>query len=212
MPSTAAPLAIDIAVLLPSPVQDRVRRLNASFDASDGRGFRFDNQHLPHLTIGQHYVRPESLPAVRHHIGRLVSDMVPFEVLITGSLASRTAQLLKVERSAELYLFHTQVMNAMQPFEATGGRADSFQYDGWPPRPADITWVSTFRQISSYTSYSPHITLAIGTAPLTLEPFGFTICEIAILRLGRFCTCREKLATWTLGGRDGNTSNARLGR
>ena len=86
----------------------------------------------------------------------------------------------------------------MLRFETTGGLANSFHCYNWPARAADITWVSTFRQTASYTRYTPHITIAIGATPLTVEPFSFTSHEIAICRLGRFCTCREKLATWPL--------------
>jgi len=89
-------------------------------------------------------------------------------------------------------------MDTMAAFEVKTGSAQSFQSDGAPPRPADISWVTNFRDRSSYTRYLPHITIGIGTQPLTIAPFRFTARELAMCRLGRFCTCKEQLARWTL--------------
>ena len=86
----------------------------------------------------------------------------------------------------------------MAASELSMAEHDSFHIDSAPPRKADVSWVTSFRTRSSYAYYVPHITIGIGTRPLNTEPFRFTVHEIAICQLGRFCTCRTRLASWTL--------------
>ncbi|MBI4463425.1 MAG: hypothetical protein HY647_01865, partial [Acidobacteria bacterium] len=50
-------LAVDVALLLPEPIQERVRAINAALWAQEKDGFRFDATHLPHITLAQLFVR-----------------------------------------------------------------------------------------------------------------------------------------------------------
>ena len=51
---------------------------------------------------------------------------------------------------------------------------------------------------AAFTSYAPHITLGHAEQPPAVAPMSFTAGIVAACHLGRFCTCREILRTWTL--------------
>lgn len=191
------PIAIDVAILLSGAARTVVERLNAGFDHAPGAGFRFDASHHPHVTLSQHFVRRERLSEVRRLVGDVVGRLEPFEVRVTGARAGRTSQVLAVEASATLEQLHERLMDALGNEEAAGDAA-AFQADGEPARPADVAWVEGFRERSSYARYDPHVTVGIGPRPLSTAPFRFPVEEIALCRLGRFCTCRDRLASWTL--------------
>jgi len=89
-------------------------------------------------------------------------------------------------------------MAALEPYEISTGDADAFQGGEETPRPSDLAWVDSFRKHSSYRHYTPHITVGVGSTPVKVEPFTFTAGEIALCRLGRYCTCRDRLASWSL--------------
>lgn len=192
------PIAVALAILLPVEVQQTAQRLNERFGQSGNQGFRFDESHRPHITLGQHFVSKAKFPEIRTRIDELVSEHEPIEIHVTGAQDGRTAQILSIKRVAPLQRLHEAAMDAMAPYELSTSEPDSFQSDGVPPRSADILWVATFRNRSSYGRYAPHITIGIGTQPFTIEPFQFTAHEIAMYQLGRFCTCRNQLARWSL--------------
>ena len=191
------PIAVDVAILVSGAARTAVERLNAGFDHTPDAGFRFDATHHPHVTLSQHFVRRRRLSEVRRLVGDAVGRLEPFDLQVTGAGAGRTSQVLTVEASAPLRRLHEQLMDAMRDEEVAGDAA-AFQADGAPARPADVAWVEGFRERSSYARYDPHVTVGIGPQPLRAAPFRFPADEIALCRLGRFCTCRDRLASWTL--------------
>ena len=191
------PVAVDVAILLPAAARAVAERLNAGFEHAPDAGFRFDASHHPHVTLSQHFVRRERLAEVRALVGGVAARFDPFEVRVTGARAGRTSQVLTVEASAPLQALHEGLMDALRDEETAGGAA-AFQTDVAPARAADAAWVAGFRERSSYARYDPHVTIGIGDRSISTAPFGFPAEELALCRLGRFCTCRERLANWRL--------------
>ena len=169
------PIAVDVAILLSGDARTVVERLNAGFDHAPDAGFRFGPSCHPHVTLSQHFVQRERLSEVRRLVGDVVRRLDPFEARVAGARAGRTLR-----------------------DEEVAGDADAFHADGEPARPADVAWVEGFRERSSYAHYDPHVTVGIGARPLSAAPFRFPVEEIALCRLGRFCTCRDRLASWAL--------------
>lgn len=197
------PIAVDVAILLPAAARAVAERLNAGFGHAPDAGFRFDASHHPHVTLSQHFVRRERLTEVRRLVGGVASRFDPFEVRVTGSRAGRTSQVLTVETAAPLRALHEGLMDALRAEETAGG-TEAFRTDGASARAADAAWVAGFRERSSYARYDPHVTIGIGDRPLSTAPFGFPAEEIALCRLGRFCTCRDRIASWKLRAAPGS--------
>ena len=191
------PIAVDVAILLPAAARAIAERLNAGFEDAPDTGFRFDGSHHPHVTLSQHFVARGRLAEVRRRVGDVLARFDPFEAHVTGARAGRTSQVLTVEASTPLQQLHEQLMDALRRHEVAGG-VDAFQSDAAPARPADAAWVTGFRERSSYARYDPHVTIGIGPRPISTAPFHFPVAEAAICRLGRFCTCRDRLASWRL--------------
>ena len=190
-------VAIDLAVLLPPDTRAGVERVNARFNAAAGHGFRFDATHHPHVTLSQHFVNADRLTEVCAGVATVLGGLPPLNLEITGARAGRTAQVLVVAPTPALQRLHEQLMNTLAPYEIPGDAA-AFQRDDDPPRDADVAWVTRFRVDSSFARFDPHITVGIGPDPVTATPFTFTARTIVVCRLGRFCTCRDRLAHWTL--------------
>ncbi len=190
-------VAIDVAVLLTADARAVAERANAYFDVSAAAGFRFNDTHHPHVTLGQHFVPSDQLIEVRTAVGTVVSARPPLELRVTGVRRGRTAQVLVVAPTPALRQLHEQLMDTLAPYEVPGSAA-AFQQDDASPLDANVAWVARFRADSSYARFDPHITVGIGSNPISIDPFSFSARQIAICRLGRFCTCRDQLAHWTL--------------
>ena len=190
-------LAIDVAVLLPPDAHAVAERANARFDVTAGNGFCFDATHHPHLTLVQQFVDANRIAEVTAAIAVVLSGLLPLDLRVTGARGGRTAQALVVAPTPALQRLHKRLMGALAPHDVPGTAA-AFQQDTDPPRDADVAWVSGFRADSSQARFDPHNPVGIGPHALPIDPIAFTAREIAVCRLGRFCTCRDRLAHWTL--------------
>jgi hypothetical protein len=192
-----SPIAVDVAILLPPATRRRLQRLNTRCPTTAGRGFRFDDTHHPHVTLGQHFVDLHDVEAVRATLTPVFARHPIIALEITGARNGRTSLAAVINRTPELQHLHEQVLRSLAPYEVSG-TSDAFQVDDYPARAADVRWVTRFRQDSAFERYDPHITVGISSAPATLAPWSLTASTVALCRLGRFCTCRNHLADWTL--------------
>jgi 2'-5' RNA ligase len=190
-------IAIDVAFLLPPDARAVTERVNAHFDTTAVAGFRFDATHHPHLTLGQHFVERDRLVDVCTAVATLLSATRPINLRVTGARGGRTAQVLAVDPAPMLRRLHERVMDTLAAYEVAGDAAGFFG-DDEPPRDGDVAWVRRFRAESSHARFDPHITVGIGQTPVDCAPFTFVAGEIAVCHLGRFCTCRDRLARWAL--------------
>lgn len=195
-------IAIDIALLLPEAVNQRVKAANAALLAERPDGFRFDESHLPHITLVQQFIRCANIPALIEQIDPILRGISPLSLRITGVGSSATAAHFVIKRTSGIDELHRTLLDAVLPFEEAVGSAEAF-YSGdepvlEPARDGDVQWVGNFRSHSSYDRFSPHITLGIGAPPEFGAPFEFTADRVALCHLGRFCTCRVVLQEWRL--------------
>jgi 2'-5' RNA ligase len=199
-------IAIDIALLLPKAVNERVKSANAALLAERPEGFRFDESHLPHITLVQQFIRRANISALIERIDPILRGMQPLALRVTGVGSSATAAHFAIEKTSEMDELHRTLLDAVQPFEVASGAAAAFYSRDEralepvhePARDKDVAWVSQFRSYASYDRFTPHITLGIGPPPGFREPFEFTADRVALCHLGRFCTCRVVLREWTL--------------
>jgi len=190
-------LAIDIAILLPKTSRALVVPLNESLTAPP-QGFRFDRTHLPHVTLAQLLVSRNRLANMTEAVGRVLQDVPPLELTTASIRKGHTASNLAVLATPTVTCLHRRLMAVLAPFECYRGSISAFHPDEPQARPADLNWVTNYRRQASHTHYDPHITIGIGVSKAIVEPLQFIATRIAACHLGCFCTCRERLATWTL--------------
>jgi 2'-5' RNA ligase len=190
-------LAIDVAILPPLDVAQQAIALSAALPRAESQGLRLDNDHLPHITLSQHFITAAGLESALSAIGEVVRGMEPLPLRVRGGGQGSSSVWMAVDRTPALQRLHADVMVAVEPFERTGGAADAFH--GGDARPRDIEWVSSFRRESAFDRFTPHITLGHAARPPHVEPFPFTAVIVAACHLGRFCTCRHVLRSWSLG-------------
>lgn len=202
-------VALDVAILPPPDVMARAIALSAALPSEGRRAvlddpraepkperLGLDREHLPHVTLTQHFVREEELDLAFSHIDDLLTGQPPLRIVITGGGRSGHTLWMTVERTAELLDLHERLMEALRGVERQEGGPHAF-FDG-NGRVRDVLWVTGFRLKASSSAFTPHITLGHGDHPPAIEPFAFDATTIAACHLGRFCTCRTVLRAWTL--------------
>ena len=199
-PSGRAPalLAVDVAVLLPEPLLQPVLRLNAEL-LPPPDGLRFDDTHLPHVTLAQLFVAEVQLPVVIQETAGALRGLAPLRLLPAGISRGRTASTVRLEPTGALVRLHARLMNGLRQFESAQGDATAFlAAGGLPARDADVDWVWRFRADAAYDRFDPHVTIGVGELPEPSPLPASDAARVALCQLGRFCTCRRILAEWTL--------------
>jgi 2'-5' RNA ligase len=189
-------VALDVAILPPPDVMARAIAYSAALPGEGPELLRLDAQHLPHMTLTQHFVKYDELDGAYAEIDELLARQRPLHITVTGGGQSAHTLWMTVERTPQLLELHERLMQALKGRERTGGDAHAFFAGGG--RVGDVHWVASFRQNSSFGAFTPHITLGHGARPPAVEPIAFRATAIAACHLGRFCACRRVLRAWEL--------------
>lgn len=190
-------IALDVALLPPPDVSKMAVEYSAALPAEGSDVLRLDADHLPHITLTQQFIRQEELDAAYERLDDVLRDYPPIDLVVLSAESSGQTISLSVGRTPELVALHERIMEVLRGFERAEGGPGAFV--GGEGRVGDVLWVSGYRLKSSFAEYRPHITLGYGEAPPSVEPFRFRVTTAAACHLGRFCTCRRVLRSWTLG-------------
>jgi len=189
-------LALDIAILPPSDAGLRAVRLSATLPADQSQGLRLDTTHLPHITLTQQFVHRDKLDAIFERLDEALLGQPPITIHVTGAGKSASSVWMTIERTAAILQLHERLMETLRAFEQLdGGPAAFFERDA---HVGDVAWVTNYRLKSSLSAYTPHITLGHASSPPHIDLFTFEATTVAACHLGRFCSCRRVLQSWTL--------------
>ncbi len=189
-------LALDVAILPPPVVGERAVRLSATLPAGQFQGLRLDANRLPHITLTQQFVRRDELGAIFERLDEALRGQPAMTLQVPGGGKGAGSVWMAVERTAAISRLHGRLMDALQGFERPGGGPAAFVESD--ARQGDVAWVTGYRRTASLGAYTPHITLGHADEPPRIDPFTFEATTVAACHLGRFCTCRQVLRSWTL--------------
>jgi 2'-5' RNA ligase len=189
-------LAIDIALLPPLHVRYAAIQLSGALPAAESHGLRLDEEHIPHITLSQFFVRAEEFDAAMDKVDEVLRAARPLHLTVTGGGKGSNSVTIAIDNTPELQALHERVMEATRGYERPGGTPATFY--GGDARIGDVMWVTSYRLKSSFAAYTPHITLGHASRPPDIAPMSFTADTVAACHLGRFCTCREVKRVWTL--------------
>ena len=193
-------LAVDVAIVPSDDLRRRLTAINRTL-APPPVGFHFDDTHVPHLTLAQQFVGASALDEIELAITEVAGDQPAIELTTTLLSTGGTTVTLGVALTPVLTALHRQLMDLLLPFDGIDGDVAAFASEEPPPRQADVAWVRMFRHRSAYDRFTPHVTLGVGKVEALVGPERFCCTEVALFHLGRFCTCRTRLASWTLTAR-----------
>jgi 2'-5' RNA ligase superfamily len=183
--------------LLPTPaVRQRAVELSASLPPNESHGLRLDDEHLPHITLSQHFIRAEERELAFEKVDEVLRDQKPLRLIVSGGGKGSSAVWMAVEKTPQLQALHERLMEALRGVERAGATPHAFF--GGDARMGDVLWVSSYRANESFAGYTPHITLGHAAKPPVIDRVSFQASIVAACHLGRFCSCRQILRSWTL--------------
>jgi 2'-5' RNA ligase len=200
---------IAINVLMdPDPATvGKARAVNARLRESFPHGFALDENHAPHLTILQRFVRTADVEAVAKAVAAVLRDgpSVRWESRAVGYYALVQGNLglvgIVVEPTEDLRRVQQRVIDVVAPFAVEGsGEAFAPNPDGAPIGQATVDYVNHFVGPRTGPNYNPHLTVGIGLRDfvdaLKAEPFeAFPVraVSVSLYQLGDYGVAARKL-------------------
>ncbi len=183
-------------------------RWNARMRGQIPAGFALDQQHRPHITLIQRFVREADLAQVLDAVARVRArhDPASLTMTATGIFHARSDTVglagIVVEASPELLALQRDVIQAVDGYARKGGDESAFAPDpaGAPFSTFMLDYVETFVPRQTGSNFNPHVT--VGIAPLgwleelerqPFERFTFSAEAIATYQLGNFGTAARRL-------------------
>src|SRR5688500_5582733 len=114
-------VAVVVASLPPPDICARAFEINAALPAEGSQGLRLDAEHLPHITLTQHFIREEELDAAFERVDEVVAGLPPMRVLATGAGKSGHTLWIAIEKTPELSALHGQLMETLRGYERPDG-------------------------------------------------------------------------------------------
>ena len=191
-------IAVDVAILPPPALRQRAIELSAALPRDGSHDLVLDEDHLPHITLTQCFLRVDELGAAWDRVEEVLRAQAPLTLQVTGGGKGSSSLSMSIERTPAIVELHERLMEALRGFERPGGTPAAF-FDG-DARVADVLWVTGYRLGSSFGAFNPHITLGHGDQPPDIEPLTFVADTVGACHLGRYCSCRRVLRSWDLIG------------
>src|SRR5688572_30745555 len=94
-------IAVDAALLLPDPAQERVQRLNALLYSERPDGFLFGPTAVPHITLAQLFVRRSNLLALIERLDKVFRETAPLSLSVNKISGRGKVVALRVDRAPE---------------------------------------------------------------------------------------------------------------
>lgn len=208
--------AVDILIIPDDTMLTHAKSWNTRLLESVPTGFALDEQHTPHITLLQRYVRTDRLDELYGVVDTVIAAAPVATLEFTGvklahmKLAALPgiglAGLLAKPGAAVLDL-QAALIDAVTPFTGTGGTADAYVTSAAEPdiNQDTLNYVERYVPDHSGANYLAHVT--VGEATLDdlaaleaepFEPFTFHPTALAAYHLGNNGTARVELHRWDL--------------
>ena len=193
-------IAIDVALLLPKEVNDWANRINHEMWEQYHFGYKFDNTHLPHISLVQVFINKKDLTKVNDTIKGSLQGYKPLALKVERVDYDPNYTAFAIGRTPELQSLHENLMTELQPYFKAGGTAEAFYQEagGQGISGKSLEWTKDFAHKSSFEKYHPHVSLCIGWGRKFEGTVDFVVGRVANCHLGDFNSCRQILSEWRL--------------
>ena len=201
-------IAINVLLELDAATAERARAFNARLKTNFPAGFALDEEHAPHVTLVQCFVREEDVTrvaeALRATLGGLGKVDWQSHAVALYALTHENLGLMGIviAPTPDLVRVQAKVIEALQSFLVTDGTAEAFapNADGSLVNQPTVDYVNGFTATRIGDNYHPHLTVGIGKLDFvevlkaeTFAAFPVSAVGVGLYRLGNFGVAREKL-------------------
>ncbi len=152
------------------------------------------NKHncLPHISLAMGCVEHRDIETIGEILNQLARSYAPKRLRVVGvqcstSFSGEPVSVFEIERTKQLQQLHETVMDKLEPYFSYDVTADMIA--GGLADESTLGWIRNYPTESSYSNFSPHITIGYGRLDQSDFPIDFSVAALALCHLGNHCTC-----------------------
>ena len=212
VPKKTNSIAIDVLLIPSEEMYAQSLQLNALINQNSPETIKLDENHMPHITLLQCFIKEEDLPNVINALEvnnvfeglfkTIKNDSLKAERLFYNEDKEESFSMIAVEKSDFLLKIHEKIIELVQPYTVKNGSQISFiqNPDGSSISESTITYVPEFVEKHSYDNYEPHISLGVAQTKLldslaenVFKPIQFKAASLSVYQLGDHGTAQKLL-------------------
>ncbi|MCB0465251.1 MAG: 2'-5' RNA ligase family protein [Aequorivita sp.] len=212
VPKKTNSIAIDVLLIPSEEMYAQSLQLNALINQNNPETIKLDENHMPHITLLQCFIKEEDLPNVINALEvnnvfeglfkTIKNDSLKAERLFYNEDKEESFSMIAVEKSDFLLKIHEKIIELVQPYTVKNGSQISFiqNPDGSSISESTITYVPEFIEKYSYDNFDPHISLGVAQTKLLdslaeniFKPIQFKAASLSVYQLGDHGTAQKLL-------------------
>ncbi|MFC1663133.1 hypothetical protein ACFL04_03140 [Patescibacteria group bacterium] len=200
-------IAIDIVIIPPQEIYDWAVSINHELWNKWHEGYKFDETHLPHISLLMLFVDRDDLTSINGLINKIADKYSPIPLIASlmsgevkyGENESFEYTALSLQPRDLLLKLHRTLLNELRDYNKFDGTDDSFfRNSNEKIREGSVNYTKEFLINHSDKNYDPHITIFAGKGTDKKEKKDFIADRLTICHLGDYNSCRKILAEWRL--------------
>lgn len=187
--------AVDVVLLPTEAMMDKAIEVNAELVKKFSKKIVLNKENcLPHISLAMGCVDEKDIADVEKVLKRIaeqypLGDLSVIGIGITVNLVGEKVSVFEVGKTEELQSLHEEVMEKLAPYLSAEATADMIA--GAEADESTLLWIKNYPEKSSFSNFSPHITIGYGEMNNFSFPIKFGVSRLALCHLGNHCTCRE---------------------
>ena len=187
-------------------------QLNSLIYQNNPETIKLDENHVPHITLLQCFIKEEDLPDVYNTLEvenifeglfeTIENDSLKAESLFYNEDKEESFSMITVEKSDFLLKLHEKIIELIKPYSVKNGSQISFiqNPDGSPISESTVKYVPEFVDKHSFENFEPHISLGVAQTKLldslaanVFKPIQFKAESLSVYQLGDHGTAQKLL-------------------
>ncbi len=199
-------IAVDVLLIPSEEMYAQSIQLNSLINQNNPQTIKLDENHIPHITLLQCFIKETDLPRVNKALEGLFAmiknDSLKAESLFYYPEKEESFAMVRIKKSAPLMAIHKKSIELLKPFMVAYGTEKSFvpNPDGSAISESTLEYVPAFVEKYSYQNFDPHISLGVAEVSLldslavnVFKPISFNAASLSLYQLGDHGTAQKQL-------------------
>lgn len=199
-------IAIDVLLTPSKKMHDHALDLSAAIKKNNPSTLQLDENHIPHITLLQCYVKENDLPEIEKSLNGLFGEVDLNNLfasrLVYNKEAEESFSTIQITPSEELTKIHEETLRRVKPFMLQDGPESAYvpNPDDSPIDKFTLEYVPKFVESYSYGNFDPHISLGVAQTQFldslsdtVFQPMTFRASSLSIYQMGDSGTAQKKL-------------------
>lgn len=205
-PKKDTTIAIDVLLIPSEAMYSQALQLNSEINQNNPETIKLDENHVPHITLLQGFIKEKDLQKVTDKLKGLyetiAQDSLKAESFYYDNEKDESFAMVRIERSKQLLELHEKIVALVKPYILKNASEAAFVQNPDNSAISESTqqYVPNFIAKYSHENFDPHISLGVAQktildslAQRVFKPIHFKASSLSVYQLGDHGTAQKLL-------------------